>query len=169
MALNQYRSHVEQLAYYDPVYAVGNRSKYLRDANMLISYDKKRRFSLFCIDISSFSNYNDLFNVQTGDEILREVSGRLKGFFGGYIYRINGDVFLGIHFRKEHPDAIANRLRQALAVPVKAGPDMFTISVNIGICTYPCTPTRRRSCLSGCRSPCATPSGRTAWSPTTPR
>ena len=137
MALNQYRSHVEQLAYYDPVYAVGNRSKYLRDANMLISYDKKRRFSLFCIDISSFSNYNDLFNVQTGDEILREVSGRLKGFFGGYIYRINGDVFLGIHFRKEHPDAIANRLRQALAVPVKAGPDMFTISVNIGICTYP--------------------------------
>ena len=137
MALNQYRSHVEQLAYYDPVYAVGNRSKYLRDANMLISYDKKRRFSLFCIDISSFSNYNDLFNVQTGDEILREVSGRLKGFFGGYIYRINGDVFLGIDFRKEHPDAIANRLRQALAVPVKAGPDMFTISVNIGICTYP--------------------------------
>ena len=32
MALNQYRSHVEQLAYYDPVYAVGTGSKYLRDA-----------------------------------------------------------------------------------------------------------------------------------------
>ncbi len=137
MALNQYRSHVEQLAYYDPVYAVGNRIKYLRDANMLISYNKKRRFSLFCIDISSFSNYNDLFNVQTGDAILREVSDRLKGPFGEYIYRISGDVFLGIGFQKEHPDDVAGRLREVLAMPIEAGGSMFTISVNIGVCTYP--------------------------------
>ncbi|WP_294623449.1 bifunctional diguanylate cyclase/phosphodiesterase [uncultured Bilophila sp.] len=137
MALNQYRSHVEQLAYYDPVYAVGNRIKYLRDVNMLISYNKKRRFSLFCIDISSFSNYNDLFNVQTGDAILREVSERLKGSFGEYIYRISGDVFLGIGFQEEHPEDVAGRLREVLAMPIEAGGSMFTISVNIGVCTYP--------------------------------
>lgn len=137
MALNQYRSHVEQLAYYDPAFAVGNRIKYLRDTNMLISYDKKRRFSLFCIDISSFSNYNALFNVQTGDAILRGVSERLKGYFGEYIYRISGDIFLGIDFQKEQLDAIAGQIRQVLAVPIEAGSSKFMISVNIGICTYP--------------------------------
>lgn len=137
MALNQYRNHVEQLAYTDPVYAVGNRIKYLRDANMLISYDSKRWFSLFCIDISSFSNYNDLFNVQTGDEILHEVSARLKAFFGEYIYRINGDVFLGIDFRKDKREEVVNRLREVLSVPIRASNAMFTIGVNIGICTYP--------------------------------
>lgn len=137
IALNQYRSHVEQLAYNDPVYAIGNRLKYLRDATMLISYDEKRAFSLFCIDISSFSNYNDLFNVQTGDEILAEISERLKGIFGEYIYRINGDVFLGIDFRTDERDAVVARLREVISVPVRAGNSVFTIKVNIGICTYP--------------------------------
>ena len=58
---NQYRKQVEQLAYFDPVFHVGNRPKYLRDANMLISYDAKRSFSLYCVDICAFSQYNELF------------------------------------------------------------------------------------------------------------
>lgn len=32
-AFNQYRKKVEQLAYFDPVFHVGNRPKYLRDAS----------------------------------------------------------------------------------------------------------------------------------------
>ncbi len=68
---NQYRKQVEQLAYCDPVFSVGNRPKYFRDAQMLISYDKRRRFDLFCIDICSFSQYNELFSADIGDAILR--------------------------------------------------------------------------------------------------
>lgn len=54
-AFNRYRKQVEQLAYSDPVFAVGNRPKFLRDTNMLISYDKKRPFNLYCVDVCSFS------------------------------------------------------------------------------------------------------------------
>ena len=82
---NRYRKQVEQLAYFDPVFNVGNRPKYLRDTDMLISYDHKRRFSLFCADICGFSQYNELFNADIGDEIIHEMLRRLARPFGSYL------------------------------------------------------------------------------------
>ena len=118
---NQYRKQVEQLAYCDPVFSVGNRPKYFRDAQMLISYDKRRRFDLFCIDICSFSQYNELFSADIGDAILLEVIGRLSRLFGTYLYRINGDVFLGISLSGENRESFTAKLQALLADPVCAG------------------------------------------------
>ena len=135
--LNQYRKQVEQLAYFDPVFNVGNRPKYLRDAHMLISYDKKRRFQLFCIDICSFSQYNELFSADVGDAILQEVVHRLSQVFGTYLYRINGDVFLGISLSDENGEAFAGRLQTLLSTPVSAGNASFTLQVRVAVCGYP--------------------------------
>ena len=55
-ALNQYRKSVEQIAYFDPVYHIGNRMKYLKDVDMLISYDAKRYFRVYSMDIRSLAN-----------------------------------------------------------------------------------------------------------------
>lgn len=134
---NQYRKQVEQLAYFDPVFNVGNRSKYQRDANMLISYDKKRPFSLFCVDICSFSQYNQLFSADIGDKILHEVVQRLSRIFGNYLYRINGDVFLGITLSGEDENAFASKLQTLLTSPVTAGHATFTLQVRIAVCRYP--------------------------------
>lgn len=134
---NQYRKQVEQLAYFDPVFNVGNRPKYLRDANMLISYDKKRQFSLFCVDICAFSQYNELFSADIGDQILREVLRRLSRPFGTYLYRINGDVFLGISRSNESEQVFASRLQQLLTKPVLAGNASFALQVRIAVCRYP--------------------------------
>lgn len=134
---NQYRKQVEQLAYFDPVFNVGNRSKYQRDANMLISYDKKRPFSLFCVDICSFSQYNQLFSADIGDKILHEVVQRLSRIFGNYLYRINGDVFLGITLSGEDENALASKLQTLLTSPVTAGHATFTLQVRIAVCRYP--------------------------------
>ncbi|POP34412.1 GGDEF domain-containing protein [Lactonifactor longoviformis] len=136
-AFNQYRKQVEQLAYFDPVFNVGNRSKYLRDANMLISYDRKRPFSLFCVDICAFSQYNELFSADIGDEILREVIYRLSRPFGTYLYRINGDVFLGISMSGEPEETMAARLQTILAAPASAGNTTFVLRVRIAVCRYP--------------------------------
>ena len=86
---------------------------------MLIEYDKKRRFALYCVDICSFSQYNELFSADIGDEILHEALRRLSRPFGSYLYRINGDVFLGVSLsmsqRRPLPDVCKvcsmNRLR----------------------------------------------------------
>ncbi len=134
---NQYRKQVEQLAYCDPVFSVGNRPKYFRDAQMLISYDKRRRFDLFCIDICSFSQYNELFSADIGDAILLEVIGRLSRLFGTYLYRINGDVFLGISLSGENRESFTAKLQALLADPVCAGNASFTLQVRIAVCGYP--------------------------------
>ncbi|WP_243008903.1 GGDEF domain-containing protein [Clostridium sp. AM58-1XD] len=134
---NQYRKQVEQMAYTDPMFHVGNRRKYLRDANMLISYDQKRRFRLFCVDICSFSQYNELFSADIGDQILREVLQRLSHPFGTYLYRINGDVFLGISMSGENEEIVAARLQQLFSDPVSAGNASFALQVRIAVCEYP--------------------------------
>ena len=134
---NQYRKQVEQLAYFDPVFNVGNRSKYQRDANMLISYDKKRIFNLFCVDICNFSQYNQLFSADIGDRILHEVVQRLSRIFGNYLYRINGDVFLGISMSAENEVSLASKLQTLLSSPVTAGHATFTLQVRIAVCQYP--------------------------------
>ena len=134
---NHYRKQVEQLAYSDPVFDVGNRLKFLRDTNMLISYDKKRRFSLYCVDIRSFSQYNELFSAEIGDEILHEALRRLSRPFGAYLYRINGDVFLGVSVSGEETASFANRLQSLFAEPVAAGNLFFTLQVRVAACMYP--------------------------------
>ena len=134
---NRYRKQVEQLAYFDPVFNVGNRPKYIRDTNMLISYDKKRKFSLFCVDICGFSQYNELFSADVGDEILREVLHRLSRPFGSYLYRINGDVFLGLSLSDETMESFTEGLHHILTRPVSAGNASFQLTVRIAACQYP--------------------------------
>lgn len=134
---NRYRKKVEQLAYSDPVFSVGNRPKFFRDANMLISYDKKRRFSIFCLDICSFSQYNELFSADVGDEILHEVRRRLSRSFGSYLYRINGDVFLGISLSDESMEFFTERLWQMFERPVMVKSFSFPLRVRIAACQYP--------------------------------
>lgn len=134
---NRYRKQVEQLAYSDPVFPVGNRLKFLRDTNMLISYDKKRQFSLYCVDICSFSQYNELFSADIGDEILHEVLRRLSRPFGSYLYRINGDVFLGVSLSSERAESFAARLQSLFAEPLMVGNLSFPLQVRVAACMYP--------------------------------
>lgn len=134
---NRYRKQVEQLAYSDPVFNVGNRPKFFRDANMLISYDKKRKFSLFCVDISNFSQYNELFSADVGDAILHEVKRRLSRSFGSYLYRINGDVFLGISLSEESMESLIRRLLQMFEIPVTVKTYSFNLQIRIAACRYP--------------------------------
>ena len=134
---NRYRKQVEQLAYFDSVFSVGNRLKFFRDVNMLISYDKKRSFNLYCIDICNFSQYNELFSADVGDAILHEVRGRLSRHFGSNLYRINGDVFLGISLSGERMESFANRLLEIFRLPVVVKHFSFPLRVRIAACCYP--------------------------------
>lgn len=148
-AIHQYSKKVGQLAYQDAVYHIGNRSKYLRDAQMLISYDKKRKFTLFCIDICSFSKYNELFSVEIGDEILHEVSRRLQVVFGDYLYRINGDVFLGILLGEELVLNVWMKIYSSLIKPVQIGKVKLVLDAKCGVCAYPVHGKTPKSLLEG--------------------
>lgn len=134
---NQYRKKVEQLAYSDPVFNVGNRSKFVRDVNTLISYDKRRQFTIFCVDICSFSQFNELFSTEIADQIISQVLHRLERPFGAYRYRINGDVFLGISLSDELAEPFAQRLQNLCSTPIVVDDVPYTIQVRVAACRYP--------------------------------
>lgn len=134
---NRYRKQVEQLAYSDPVFNAGNRPRFLRDTNMLISYDKKRQFGVYCVDICSFSQYNELFSASIGDEILHEVLRRLSRLFGSYLYRINGDVFLGVSLSGGSAGSFAARMQDLFLTPITVGNLTFSLQLRVAACMYP--------------------------------
>ncbi|WP_308589012.1 diguanylate cyclase domain-containing protein [uncultured Oscillibacter sp.] len=78
-ALNRYRKRGEQLLCRDPVFHVGNRPKYFRDTEVLISYDAKRRFSRFCVDICALSQYDGLFSTDVGTPFCTRCCGASPG------------------------------------------------------------------------------------------
>ncbi|WP_373263303.1 EAL domain-containing protein [Hungatella hathewayi] len=153
-AINRYRKQVEQAVYYDPAFGIGNRMKYIRDVDMMITYDSKRRFRLYGVDIRSFGKYNELFSVETGDELLREITKRLSAIFGSNLYRINGDVFLGISLDHaitvKEKDAMISRIQESFRIPVRVNDAVITLDALIGICDYPAnarTPEKLMECL----------------------
>ncbi|WKY46195.1 diguanylate cyclase [Eubacteriaceae bacterium ES2] len=82
-------------------------------------------FSLFFIDLNKFKVINDTYGHDVGDEILIEVSNRLKNVFGvDFLYRYGGDEFIA--FVKESVaddlensiDNKVNEVKRMLSVPI---------------------------------------------------
>lgn len=57
--------------------------------------------------------------------------------FGSYLYRINGDVFLGISLSDEGMELISSRLLQMFERPVTVKNLSFPLHVRIAACQYP--------------------------------
>ena len=78
----------------------------------------------------------NFFSAEIGDQILREVIKRLSRLFGANLYRINGDVFLGISLSEEDETSFVSRLQQRLT-PVSTGNASFTLQARVVVCQYP--------------------------------
>ena len=83
------------------------------------------------MDICSFSQYNELFSAEIGDEILHEVLRRLSRPFGSYLYRINGDVFWASPCLGKGRLLLPTGCKSLFAEPVVAGALSFTLQVRI--------------------------------------
>ena len=94
------QARAETAALHDPLTGLPNRSAFepaLRDAfDRLERYGD--RFSLFCLDLDGFKGINDRLGHQAGDQLLRQVAGRLSGSVraGETIARVGGDEFVMI-------------------------------------------------------------------------
>ena len=67
-----------------------------------------------------------------------EITRRLEHIFGNNLYRINGDVFIGISFEADKDkDHKVGRIRNAFQSPIVVEDSTFTLDVLIGICDYP--------------------------------
>jgi diguanylate cyclase (GGDEF)-like protein len=102
----------------------------------------KKPLSLLLMDIDFFKKINDIYGHQAGDEVLRHVSGMLKGALRDIDVpaRYGGEEFAAVLVETDKDSAVmtAERLREELeASLIKAEGHDISITASFGVATYP--------------------------------
>ncbi len=135
---------MEQLAYYDVLTGLANRSYFRDQLRKAIAMASRGyyHFALLYFDLDEFKRINDTLGHDAGDELLKEVARRLIGRLReeDTIARLGGDEFAVILSGiadKESAAHIAENLQQAFAQPVRIAAHDVAISASIGITIAP--------------------------------
>ncbi len=126
----------------DGLTGVLDRGRLEADAPRLIRncLDSGRALSLVIVDVDRFKDVNDRFGHLKGDEILKEVAGRLQ--IGSrptdHLSRFGGEEFVVILPDTDHGGALvlAERLRIEIGRTVKR-PDGQPVTASFGVATAP--------------------------------
>lgn len=132
------------LAHYDGLTSLPNRLLFGEYLDQALSDAECRsgRFAVLFIDFDRFKEINDSFGHDAGDQVLRDVAGRLRAALRDTdkIARMGGDEFYVLIENVVHErdvEAMAQKLLHAASRPLLIGDDAFRLSVSIGIALYP--------------------------------
>jgi diguanylate cyclase (GGDEF)-like protein/PAS domain S-box-containing protein len=136
--LHRARRSLEHLARHDALTGLANRSVLIEQLEQLI--ETRAPAAAVFIDLDRFKPVNDLFGHEAGDELLREVSHRLRSVIrdGDLVARVGGDEFVvlavGVQDRVIG-QAFCDRIDAILAEPyvLSDGPVRVTASVGLAL------------------------------------
>ena len=137
------RSEIERLAYFDPLTGLPNRRLFSDRARQTLQMAVRVQApgALLLFDIDRFKTTNDSLGHGAGDEVLRETAKRLQAEIGdsATVARFGGDEFAAMLPRCSPVEAMhaAERLRQALAAPLRIAGMQIEVSTSIGIALFP--------------------------------
>jgi diguanylate cyclase (GGDEF)-like protein len=137
------RSEIERLAYFDPLTGLPNRRLFSDRARQALQMSQRVQTggALLLFDLDRFKTTNDSLGHSAGDEVLRETGRRLQAEIGdsATVARMGGDEFAAILPRCSPVEAmhVAERLREALAAPLRIAGMQIEVSTSIGIAVFP--------------------------------
>jgi GGDEF domain-containing protein len=181
---HQAEDSIRKLANKDPLTQLPNRRQFNWRAERALEQARRmgHKMALLLIDLDRFKNINDTLGHAAGDELLLEVSMRLRGcvrhsdqIFDGTVEavgsrfhraleavgRLGGDEFVALLPEVEDErdaERVAQRILEALRQPVYVADQEFFATASVGIALYPRTARPWPTC-------CATPT----WRCTPPR
>lgn len=135
---------VEYLAYHDGLTGLPNRSLFSKLLGQSINeahrYD--RQLAVAFLDLDRFKQINDTLGHDAGDQLLREVSNRLKGCVRGSdsVARLGGDEFVALLLNLDDPKyaaSVAQKILAVIAKPFTLNGREFRVTASIGISAYP--------------------------------
>ena len=133
-----------QMAFYDPLTGLANRSKFEEAAGQALARARRRNTRLACmfIDLDGFKGINDRLGHHAGDALLRDVAARMRHVFREYdtIARLGGDEFaILLTDIDKHSDVnhIAARLCEALSEPAEFDDQELFVTASVGVSIYP--------------------------------
>jgi diguanylate cyclase (GGDEF)-like protein len=135
---------VVHLAYHDTVTGLPNRSLFSDRLLVALNHAQRHRYKLavLFLDIDRFKEINDSLGHSVGDRMLRVVASRIRSAVReeDTVARFGGDEFtVIIHIigRIEDAGKIAQKILDALKVPIVIDEREFVITSSIGISVYP--------------------------------
>jgi diguanylate cyclase (GGDEF)-like protein/PAS domain S-box-containing protein len=136
------RAQIARLAYHDMLTGLPNRARLLQLINQAIEgCPAGQRAALVFVDLDHFKDINDTLGHGAGDELLIELTQRLRGKIrpGDIIGRLGGDEFVIVlsDCDAEGASRIASSITEALASPLQLGDRQVPISASMGISIYP--------------------------------
>jgi diguanylate cyclase (GGDEF)-like protein len=137
------RTEIERLAYFDPLTGLPNRRLFNDRARQTLQMAIRVQApgALLLFDIDRFKTTNDSLGHSAGDEVLRETALRLQAETGenATVARLGGDEFAAMLPRCTPVEAMhaAERLRHALAAPLRISGMQIEVSTSIGIALFP--------------------------------
>ncbi len=146
---------IRQLAYYDSITGLPNRSLFKEHLNMAL-YQAERnnsKVAVMFLDLDNFKRVNDSLGHVAGDQLLKSISKRIQesvrcsdlaardvSDVDASLARLGGDEFTillsDLHSTK-HVEVVAQRVLERIAEPVTLSGNKVVVSASIGISIYP--------------------------------
>jgi diguanylate cyclase (GGDEF)-like protein len=150
-------ARIYNLAYYDELTELPNRQLFSQSLEQTIALARRddQKFAVLFVDLDRFKRINDTLGHSVGDELLKEVAGRLQNCTrsGDTVIRVNtaedegiklarlgGDEFVIKLYGIEDENAvstIASRIISVLTPPFTCEGHQFVVTPSIGIALYP--------------------------------
>ncbi|MBF0185628.1 MAG: EAL domain-containing protein [Magnetococcales bacterium] len=135
---------LEQLAFYDALTGLPNRL-FFRERlthSLSLAHRQNSQLLLMFIDLDRFKWVNDTLGHSAGDDLLKEVSQRLKQCVreSDTVARLGGDEFTVILTSTTHPDraaAVADKLITTIRKPITLLEQEVYVGASIGIAAFP--------------------------------
>lgn len=136
------QAQLEAYALHDPLTGLANRTMLRSRLGEVLAdaVEGREPIALIFVDLDGFKEINDLFDHSTGDAVLREVASRLNATIrrGDVVGRFGGDEFLVVceGIDEDASEVIAERIREAIRLPLEGIADERSISASIGVAVY---------------------------------
>ncbi|MBO9537244.1 EAL domain-containing protein [Herbaspirillum sp.] len=137
------RARIHQLAFYDSLTGLPNRSLLLVQAGQAIATAERNRstVAVMFIDLDRFKQVNDSLGHQAGDELLRTVAMRLQSQArrSDIVGRLSGDEFVVVltQYDDRHLPEVVKRIQEKLAQPCHINGTPLNPSASIGVAMFP--------------------------------
>ncbi len=131
-----------RLAFTDSLTGLPNRAALSGKLDELLSATEHGSFAILFLDLDRFKVINDSLGHAVGDQLLIDVSQRLRQALGeqGTVYRLGGDEFVMLTTKStqyEDLRQIAENILYSMANPVVVSGHKLRVLPSIGISSYP--------------------------------
>ncbi|GGO00691.1 hypothetical protein GCM10010969_22170 [Saccharibacillus kuerlensis] len=130
---------IRHLAYHDDLTGLTNR-KYMREyVEKLVDGGEAIPFHLLFIDFDRFKKINEMFGLEFGDKVIRNLARKLQSALpeGTLLSRSTADEFIAILLPGCDPRQAARQIAEEFSLPFRVGQQMVGMTASIGITCFP--------------------------------